>query len=1436
MFGVPELALKRDSGDNLVIAPYASFLALMIAPRDAWKNLRRLKQEGVANGYGFYEAIDYTPSRRPKGQAAGIVRSFMAHHQGMSLVALDNVLNNNVMRRRFSAEPAIKAAELLLQERVPRHAPLLDAHPHERLVELATVETTAPTIRPYTTPDTPAPRTHLLSNGLYTTVVTNAGGGYSAYKNLLVTRWRQDTTRDAWGSFCYINDVASGQFWSTGYQPTRRRAEVYEVDYAPDRAELLRRDDGIETRTQIIVSPEDHVEIRRVGLTNRSLRTRHLELTSYAEVVLDTLAADSAHPAFGKLFIESEFLAPQQALVFTRRRRAATDESRCAMHLVALETKIERALEYETDRAKFLGRAGMLASPDALHRPLTNTMGAVLDPIMSLRARVQVPPGETVRVSFVTGFANTREELIGLCDKYCDARTVERTFDLAQAHSQVLLRHLGVTAEEAHLFQRVASRVIYPDPALRAPAEILARNVKGQRALYGYGISGDYPIVLVRVDTAEELELVRQMLLAHEFWRMNNFSVDLVILNEHAVTYTDELQGQIQAMIDTSLSHPWLDKPGGVFLRRGDHIPDADKILLQTVARVVLNGDLGGIANQLERTVRTGGTQTPERALQGTRAKRILNSSPTPTLPPRNFDNGLGGFSSDGREYIIRLEKNQTTPAPWINVLANENFGCLVSESGLGFTWGENSQQNRLTPWSNDPVLDTPGEAIYLRDERTGEVWSPTLLPASEDQPYIIRHGAGYSIFEHTSHDLSQELLVFVAKRDPLKVLRLKLRNLSRETRAVMVTSYAEWVLGTTREQAQHFIITERDEETGAVFARNTFNTDFNDRIAFAAISAQVRGMTADRAAFIGRNGSLAQPLGVVSDLPARSNVGASLDPCAALQTRLELASGQEKELVFVLGQAKDRARARELVRAYRDAAKVQSALDEVRSHWDELLGTIQVKTPDASMDVLLNRWLLYQTLVCRVWGRSAFYQSGGAYGFRDQLQDVMAMVYTEPQITRAHILRAAAHQFAEGDVMHWWHEPSGAGVRTRISDDYLWLPFVTQFYLDVTGDAASLDEQVPFLHAPPLEPEQHDSYIQSAQVGESASLYEHCVRALDHSLAFGEHGLPLMGMGDWNDGMNSVGDEGKGESVWLGWFLYMNLIQFARTVEKRGDATRAANYRAQAEKLKRALEEHGWDGEWYRRAYFDDGTPLGSAQNDECKIDSIAQTWAVISDAAPPERRRAALDAVEKYLVREREGLVLLLTPPFDQLSEDPGYIKGYVPGIRENGGQYTHAALWVVLAFALQGDGDRANALYQMLNPIHHTRTAEDVTRYKVEPYVVAADVSSHPQQLGRGGWTWYTGSAGWMYRVAIESILGFKKRGAAFTIDPCIPRGWERFEMTFRFGSTRYEILVENPHSVNHGVGQVEVDGSAQPTREIQLSDDGQIHRVRVVLAAV
>ncbi len=1412
-FGVPGLGFKRGLGDDLVIAPYASALALTVSPREACRNLQRLAGLGFLADYGFYEAIDYTPSRLLRGKDHAVVRSFMAHHQGMSLLAFAQVLLDQPMQRRFMSDPQVQATALLLQERVPKRGATL--HPHTAEVDAAAHPLSAEDgaiLRSFSDPDTPTPEVHLLSNGRYHVMATQAGGGYSRWHDLTLNRWREDATMDDWGSFIYLRDRDSGRYWSSTYQPTRRQAEHYEAIFVQARAEYRRLDQAIETHTEISVSPEDDVEIRRLTLTNLSSRTRHIEVTSYAEVVLAPLSADLAHRAFSNLFVQSEILAERQAILCTRRPRSTGESVPWLFHLLATHGATCEDVSYETDRAQFIGRGRGAADPLALTRRdparLSNTAGAVLDPIVAIRCTLALEPDQSASVQFITGIAASRAAALPMLDKYGDRHFVERAFEMAWFQSQEVLRHLGIGEADAQRYGRLATSVIFSTAQRRAAPGVITRNQLGQAGLWRFAVSGDLPIVLLRIGDLNRIDLVKQVLQAHAYWRMKGLSADLVIINEDFSGYRALLQDQIIGLINAGADANSLGKPGGVFVLRAEELSEDERVLLQTVARLVFNDGSEILIEPAER--RLSATRASDRFEPQGQAPPETASP----LPPREriFCNGLGGFTPDGHEYVITLEPGQTTPAPWVNVIASPHIGSVVSERGSAYTWVENAHEFRLTPWRNDPLSDRSGEAFYIRDEDSGAFWSPSAAPARGTNGYVCRHGFGYSVFEHYQDGIASEMYTYVAMDAPVKFVVIKLRNHSGRPRRLSLTGYWELVLGELRHANLMHIVSEIDPHSGALFAHNAYGPECAKRVVFAQISASERTLSGNRTEFIGRNGSLADPA-AMRRKHLSGKTGAGLDPCAALQGVIELDDQQERDLVFTFGAASNSEQARQLIQRFSGPAGARQALEAVWDYWNHTLGAVHVETPDRALDVLSNGWLLYQTLSCRLWGRSGYYQSGGAYGFRDQLQDSMALLHAAPWLAREQLLRCAERQFLQGDVQHWWHPPGGQGVRTHFSDDYLWLPYVTCHYVQTTGDSGILDELAPFLEGRELSPTEEAYYDQPQRSAETASLYEHCVRALQHGLRFGVHQLPLMGCGDWNDGMNRVGHEGKGESVWLAWFLYENLQRFAELAHNRGDGGFAELCQTQAEQLRLNIETHAWDGAWYRRAWFDNGAPLGSASNEECQIDSISQSWAVLSGGGDPIRARQAMTAVDQRLVRRDTGIIQLLDPPFDQSDLEPGYIKGYVPGVRENGGQYTHAAIWAAAAFAQLGDRQRAWELFGLLNPIHHGSHPADMARYKVEPYVMCADLYATPPHTGRGGWTWYTGAAGWMYRLSVETLLGLHLEGDHLRITPCIPEDWDQYKIHYRYRDTFYHITVKRASST--GSGQV-----AEPERGVRV----------------
>ena len=1433
-FGVPGLGFKRGLAKDLVIAPYASALALMVSPAEGCINLQRMAGEGYLGEYGFYEAIDYTPTRLTQDQRSATVRSFMAHHQGMSFLSMAYVLLDRPMQRRFMANPIFQAADLLLQEKVPIALPF---YPHAAEASPSIWRAGMPvrerSMRIFNDPNSTSPDVHLLSNGDYRVMISGSGAGYSQWKDIAVTRWHGDITRDNEGQFFFIRDLESNDVWSAGYQPVCKNEKAYQATFQGSKAQLRSMVLGIDAYTEVVVSPEDDVELRSISLTNRSSIRRKIELTSYAEVVLTTPAADATHPAFSNLFVETKILRKRSAILCTRRQRSKDEKTHWMLHLMAAEKVDADLISFETDRSRFIGRGRTVANPAAMTGVvgLSDSEGFVLDPIVSIRCIVTIDPAETCRVNFITGMAETQDRAIELIDKYRDVRIAERVHNLAWTHNQMTMQQLNITDVDINLYLRLASAIIYPCSNWRASPSVLLSNQQGQSGLWAYGISGDIPIVLLRIKDRSCIDLAHQLLRAHAYWHMMGLAVDLVIWNEEFSGYRQELDDEIRGLISVSTDSCTRERSGGVFVIHAEQISEEAGVLLQAAARAIFTDDRGTFEEQLER-VRILSAAVP--LLKPKKIVQVENYKRVESLGrDLIFFNGLGGFTEDGREYVIRIAPGQATPAPWSNVIANPDFGTVISECGSSYTWGENSQQFRLTPWYNDPVSDCSGEALFIRDEESGEFWSPTAMPARGKTPYTCRHGFGYSVFEHKESGIASELWIYVAVDAPIKFCVLKVKNESGVPRWLSVISYIELVLGEIRSKTQMHVVTEIDPKTGAFFARNPYNTDFPGRIVFLDVNAEMSCFTGDRTEFLGRNGSMARPAALVQERLS-NRVGAAMDPCAALQVKIDLAEGQESEIVFTCGTGRNVEDARRLIKRFRGSSPAQMSLEQVWSYWNRTLGAVHVETVDKALDVLTNGWLLYQTLACRMWARSGYYQSSGAYGFRDQLQDAMALIYAEPRLFREHLLRCAAHQFVEGDVLHWWHPPSGRGVRTHSSDDRLWLPLAAHRYVTATGDVGVLDERVDFVQGRPLRPEEEAYYDLPTRSEESGTLYEHCVRAIQSSLQFGQHGLPLMGTGDWNDAMNRVGYQGIGESIWMAFFLYDVLTKFEDIALMRGDETFANLCSRKSNNLRRKIKESGWDGHWYLRAYFDSGVTLGSAASEECRIDSVSQSWSVLSGAGDPERSKEAMEEVDRLLVNRDASLIQLLGPPFDKSDSDPGYIKGYIPGVRENGGQYTHAAIWVIMAFAAMGDSTRAWELLSIINPINHGSNPEEAAIYRAEPYVVAADVYALSPHAGRGGWTWYTGAAGWMYRLIVESLLGMRLDVDKLRFTPCLPDDWKSFRLHYRYRETFYHITVTRtgPGSV---VVSMTVDGLVQSDWTVHLIDDQREHFVKIDLGA-
>lgn len=1432
-FGVPYLGLKRGLEEDFVITPYSSALALMIDPLASVKNLKRLQKEHVNGIYGPYEAIDYSREYKIESKHGIVIHAYMAHHMGMSLSSYCNTLYDGYLQNLFHSHPRVKATETILYERPAISEGKVLGDTKEHTFPKLSLTHAISDISHFDTPITPIPMTHLLSNGNYTVMMTNSGGGFSRYQDIDITRWRSDAIFDNWGSFIYIRDTERNDLFCNAYHPLNKLSSSYFVNFSNHKVTIKKKESGIDILTEVVVSPEDDVEIRCLTLSNLSMRHRDLELTSYVELALATHMADRAHPAFSKMFIQTEAIDSKNGLLAYRRKRSLDDPERWCVHVVATSDKAIPSCAFETNREHFIGRNRDLTNPQALEKGLTSSQGCVLDPIFSLQTKIRVDPGKHTKISFITGYANSRQGALKLIEKYQHLDASLRVMEMSWTHAELDLRRLHITHDDAKLYQRLASNMIYSDIQLRASADRLKRNRCGQERLWGHGISGDNPILLVTINDIFNLDVINSTLLAHAFWRLRGFKTDLVIVNEESTSYEQPLNEHLLRMIQNYAQYSDINKNGGIFLLAADKINREEQNLIFTVAHAVIDADRGTLFQQLAFPR----PSIPIQALLKTDMQIAEEPSrPLPFLELLDF-NGIGGFTTDNKEYTVYLDqKNGSTPAPWINVIANRNFGVLASETGLGMTWSGNSQLNRLTPWSNDPVENPITDVSYIRDDESGKFWTITPSPIRENDPYRCRHGHGYTVYEHNSHSIEQEMTVFTPideAHTPVRIQIIRLTNRSSHRRKLSLFTYLDLTLGQEKEESQRFILTTWNYETNTFMAVNHYRKIFADHVTFLSSSLGQTSYTGSRKEFIGRNQSLTSPE-ALKRMQLSKTTEPGRDPCFAIQNSVELYSGETIEIVTVLGEAPHSIKAKELSLYYQNLNNAKAALQRTKEWWGNFLNRISVQTPDQSLNLFFNGWLTYQNLSCRIWARSAFYQSGGAYGFRDQLQDMAALVYFDPSLTREHILLCASRQFIEGDVQHWWHPQNNSGVRTRITDDLLWLPFVTMHYVNTTGDKDIWKEEVPYLEGRALEPNEHEAFVTTTVSSQKGSLKEHCIKAIDKALNFGPHDLPLIGGGDWNDGMNHVGIEGKGESVWLGWFLIDILNNFAPWLESQGDVEKAKSYEKTAKKLLKAIETNAWDGNWYLRAFFDNGKPIGSHENSEDKIDSISQSWAVFN-GIKNERTDAAMKSVEEYLIDEVNRIVLLFTPPFDKTEDTPGYIQGYPPGVRENGGQYTHAAVWVAMAFAKRGEAEKALKVLSMINPINRTKSREEMEHYRVEPYVTVADIYSVKELTGRGGWSWYTGSASLMYRAILEEILGFKLHGDSFEMDPVIPAAWDGFQMTYWHGQGCYQIKVENPQHVSRGVASVELDGKPLADKRVLLSKEPGQHVVKIVMGA-
>ncbi|MCR1934322.1 GH36-type glycosyl hydrolase domain-containing protein [Clostridium tepidum] len=1422
-FGVPGIGIKRGLSKDLVISPYSTILALQQDVSGSIKNINDLIDNDLLDRYGFYEAVDYTKNRIPKGKSKAIIKSFMVHHQGMSLMALDNTINNNILQNRFHNKPEVKATELLLQERKSNRIV------YNRSIKKYNTELKINNInqysRIYNTAKTYIPRVGVLSNGSYSLMISNRGGGYSKKENTTIYRWREDLTFDSKGLFLYIKNINSNNYWSATYEPCKVEGDNYKTHFSSDKIIFSREDGNIITETHITVSQEEDAEIRSINLKNNSDHDRVIEITSYCEVTLADYNTDLVHPSFSNLFVKTEFNEEPFCILANRRKRSEMNTSPWVIQTVALEGEQIGGFQYETSRMDFIGRGRNLYNPQAMDNEtnLKNSIGPVLDPIISIRVRVKLRAKENCMVAYTTAFCDSKKEGIKIAEKYRNIDNVKNAFNLSWSHSNLEMKRLGIRSTAANMYQYILSNILFINKNMKEREEYIKHIKSGQSNLWSYGISGDYPIVLVILDKERGIDTIRQLLTAYRYWKLKNINVDLIIVNTKESSYMQPIEDSILNLINTLGLMNNINKASGIFLFNKSTIKEEDFNLLRAICRLYIDCNRGSLAEQIDI-----GSSKREKLDLLEKKEIKYNAKPYKfKIPKLEYFNEIGGFDIKNNEYTIILENYNNTPLPWINIMSNGNFGFHVSESGSSYSWYKNSRENKLTNWSNDPIIDGESEHIYVRDEITGEIWSITPNPIRDSGKYIINHGFGYSNFKHYANGIIGEITNYCPMGDNCKISLIKLKNNTDIRRKISVTYYASTVLGVSKQLSSQYISTYLDKEN-FIYSRNPYNSSFKETIAYLKIiGGREESFTGNRKEFLGIEGSIENPK-ALKYIKLNDEVGAAMDPCMAENSKIILEPNEEKVLIAILGAEDNIDAVRENINKYNNEIIAFKELNNTKKYWLKITNTIKVKTPDKSMDLMLNGWLLYQVIVCRLWSRTAFYQSGGAYGFRDQLQDVMAVCYINPDITKKQIIYSSSRQFKEGDVQHWWHPIVESGIRTRFSDDLLWLPYVTIDYIKNTGDYSILDESINYLEEPPLREGEDERYNVASISSEKGSIYEHCIRAINRALKFGEHNIPLMGSGDWNDGMSTVGNKGKGESVWLGWFLYSILKSFIDICDYKKDIVNMNRYKEYLQFIKENIEKNAWDGSWYRRAYFDNGIPLGSIENDECIIDSLSQSWSVISGAGKESRVKEAMAAVEKNLIKKDKGIISLLTPAFDKSNLQPGYIKGYLPGVRENGGQYTHAAIWVVLAFCKLKMEDKAWSLFNMINPINHTKSYFNCQNYKVEPYVMTADIYDVEPHVGRGGWSWYTGAASWMYRTGIEGILGLKLKGKdGFYIDPCIPKDWKQYEIIYSRGNCKYNIKV-----IRENKKELWVDGKLKTNNIIPIFEEGT-HEIKVLI---
>ena len=1430
-FGIPWLGLKRGLADENVVAPYGSILAINDVPKKVVTNLKRLEQEGMLNKYGFYESIDYTLSRLPYNEKHAVVKTYMAHHQGLILLSINNLFNNNILQDRFMKNPEIKAVDVLLQEKMPENM-LITKEKKEKVEKIKYMGLDNYTENVYTKVNNKLKKCNIISNENYSVVLDDKGNGYSKYKNILVNRFKE-TEENPQGIYFYIKNIRTNKLWKTNYnfEEEYAKPDKYSVTFSPEKNKIVRLDENIETTCKIIVPPEDGIEIRSLTLKNNSNFDETLEVTSILEPVLSESKQDYAHMAFNKLFLKYDILEDGSILV-KRNKRGNNKEIYLGTNLYA-ENQKNTELEYEIDGSSVKEMIKKSV-------PFSKNLGLCTDSVIALKRIVKIPANEEVSLNLVISVSEDVDSIKENIEYYKNFENVKRAFELAKSKAEEEIRYLGIKSRDLLTFQKMLPYIIFHNPLKTLYLDKLPKKIYMQNELWKYGISGDLPILLVKIKDVNDIYVIKQVLKAYEYYKYKNVKLDLVILDEEKNSYEKYLNNEIQKIISDMQLSFMQNISGGIFIINSNEIEDKD--LLEFKANLIIkasSGEINTILQDMEEEYLERNKDLGIEKQELIPIPKFETQSPGINLENLKYYNEFGGFSEDGKEYILKINKENKLPTTWSNIMANPKFGTVVTNNMGGFTWSKNSRLNRISNWRNDPNLDIPSEIIYLKDRDLVKSWSLGAMPSPDENDYYITYGFGYSKYMHTNLGIIQEAECFVPNNESIKINIIKLRNTAPNRRNLKLIYYIRPVLGEEELNSTGFIDTKFSTNSNLLYFRNLYNNELGG-YSYISSSEKISSYTGDKNEFIGsQNINHPEALDRVS-LSNSNSLGNS--SCIAVEIDLVLDAYESKEISLCLGEEESILDAQNIAYKYQKLNNCKDELENTKMFWNNILKKLQVKTPDESMNIMLNGWLLYQTIACRMWARSAIYQSGGAFGFRDQLQDVLSLKYISKDLIKNQILKHCMHQFIEGDVEHWWHDETGRGIRTRFSDDLLWLPYTVIEYVIGTDDSSILNEQVNYINGEKLKEGEDERYEEHQISDKKDTVYIHSIKAIEKSLNFGENGLPKIGSGDWNDGFSTVGNKGKGESIWLGFFLYNILDKWVEISRKYKDNLILENYNIDELinkyeeikiNLKKALNTNGWDGRWFKRAFMDTKEVLGSIENEECKIDNIAQTWAVISNAGDNDKKYIAMESLEKHLVDKENGIIKLLDPPFEKSKLEPGYIKSYLPGVRENGGQYTHASTWTIIAESMLGFGEKAAEYFKMINPIEHSKTKELAKKYKVEPYVMAADVYGAGNLAGRGGWTWYTGSSSWMYKAGIEYILGLKIEYNILKIEPCIPSSWEEYSIRYDYKNSIYNIKIKNPNHKNTEVEKFFLNGEEIPEKQINLLDNGNVNEIEIIM---